>query len=105
MLEAQPSRRGLLLGLGAGLICAPAIVRAASLMPIKPLAEVPLKQFVVTGLVHDSITLEEYSERILQPMVDRLVKNVEMLTLSGSYDLSIGDIITFSGVNYNAATF
>lgn len=30
------SRRSLLIGLGAGLICAPAIVRASSLMKVKP---------------------------------------------------------------------
>ncbi len=31
------SRRSLLVGLGAGLVCAPAIVRASSLMKVKPL--------------------------------------------------------------------
>jgi len=35
------SRRGLLAGLGAGLIAAPAIVRAASLMPVRALKIVP----------------------------------------------------------------
>ena len=47
-----PSRRGFLTGLGAALITAPAIVRAASLMPIRGEA---------------LFTLDDYVARIVEP--------------------------------------
>ncbi len=39
------SRRGLIVGLGTGLVCAPAIVRASSLMKIRPLPELTVKSY------------------------------------------------------------
>lgn len=58
-----PSRRGFIKGLGA-LWAAPAIVRFASLMPVKALTP-----GIVAG--YPFMTLDEYAERIIQPMVKR----------------------------------
>ena len=48
----SPSRRSLIIGLGASLVAAPAIVRASSLMRIK--APKPLR-YMGTELVYDSV--------------------------------------------------
>ena len=48
----NPSRRSLIIGLGASLVAAPAIVRASSLMTIK--APKPLR-YMGTELVYDSV--------------------------------------------------
>ena len=39
----NPSRRSLIIGIGASLIAAPAIVRASSLMKVKPIAAGPIR--------------------------------------------------------------
>lgn len=54
----QTSRRSFLVGAAATLITAPAIVRAASLMPVKAMPTL--------------LTLEDYERRILAPMYEQL---------------------------------
>lgn len=61
MTQPALSRRGLILGLGA-VIAAPAIVRASSLMAIKPIrVPVPLPpgnyNFIVQGIYNDMMTM------------------------------------------------
>jgi hypothetical protein len=65
MLEV-PSRRGFLAGLGA-ILAAPAIVRVASLMPVKALAP-------------DFMTLDEYAERVLAPTVNNRLLTIDLIT-------------------------
>ena len=55
----NPSRRSLIIGLGASLVAAPAIVRASSLMKVK--APKPLR-FMGTELVYDSVPGPEYAD-------------------------------------------
>jgi hypothetical protein len=64
-----PSRRGFLTGLGA-CFAAPAIVRAASLMPVRAW-DIGLREG--PALVQpDWLTLDDYHTRVLQPMVNTL---------------------------------
>lgn len=52
----QSSRRGLILGLGAALVAAPAIVRAGSLMPVRAVFPANHLGFVVeAGDIYDEL--------------------------------------------------
>lgn len=64
------NRRGLITGL-ISLAAAPAIVRASSLMPVKVVKD-------------DFLTIAEYYDAILKPMIDDLVKRVELDIVYGS---------------------
>ena len=66
---SELSRRGLLGGL-IGVVASPAIVRASSLMSIKPLQRFP--------------TWEEMQDIILQPMIDRVVGLIEQDIMEGT---------------------
>jgi hypothetical protein len=97
------SRRSFITGLGALFLAAPAIVRASSLMPVKALAEgISLRKItqynfvevqpvnrldVLYGRLHvrpewadlvvpSPISLDEYSARILAPMIERMQQSV-----------------------------
>lgn len=75
-----PSRRGFLLGLGAALVTAPAIVRVASIMPVR------VPRFV-TGTeiaIRQRICLDEFSRLVLKPMVDRLANQVAAAIMAGN---------------------
>jgi len=64
------SRRGLIRGLGVSLIAAPAIVRAASLMPVKAMPQATWRQ------VHDgSLLLDAYGR---SPAMDALADMEEI---------------------------
>lgn len=81
------NRRGLITGL-ISLAAAPAIVRATSLMPVKVIKPV--------------ITLEDYANLIFKPMIDDLVKRVELDIVygSGGYRVeSIDDSVIFTPVH------
>lgn len=69
-----PTRRGFLTGLGAGLICAPAIVRASSLMQVKVWRD-PLFEYYA---LDSKFTLELYASRILNPMIENLSHAIEI---------------------------
>jgi hypothetical protein len=49
------NRRGLLAGMIGGIVCAPAIVRASSLMPVKAFKPLTLNKFDMAALKHDWI--------------------------------------------------
>ena len=59
----QPNRRGLILGLSAALVAAPAIVRAGSLMPIKASLVVPQDGIALRSIVHPTV-VADYIEKI-----------------------------------------
>ncbi len=66
MVGIQASRRGFIAGAAAALVAAPAIVSASSLMPVK----------TMSGF----LTLDDYSERILAPLIDRQLLTIDMIT-------------------------
>jgi hypothetical protein len=100
---ALPSRRRLLAGFGALLVAAPAIVRSTSIMPVKALVDsISLREItqydvgadqlvtrldVLYGGMHvrpewadlvvpSPISLDEYSARVLAPMIARMQQSV-----------------------------
>lgn len=88
------ARRSIITGLVA-LVAAPAIVKASSLMPVKATNTFGVDWGPGTTL---TLTLDEYSERILQPMVGQLADQIadEMISgrgidvLYGSLNLGVG---------------
>jgi hypothetical protein len=72
------TRRSLLIGLGAGLIAAPAVVRAASLMPVRA----PGLRF---------ITMEDYLRRVLVPAAERFRREREAFYRNLSAAIETGD--------------
>lgn len=73
-----PSRRGFLTGL-ASVLAAPAVVRAASLMPVRALQPAvwylgPISAIPCLNVQTDWLTLDDYAERILQPAIKRLAQ-------------------------------
>ena len=71
------NRRGLITGL-ISLAAAPAIVRASSIMPVK--------------VIKSTLTLEEYANLVLKPMIDDLVKRIELDLVYGSGGFSVENI-------------
>lgn len=67
----QPTRRGFIAGLGAAIITAPAIVKVASLMPVKAIDP----SIYIDGIYE--IYLDHQSDAILYFTVQRFVKCYE----------------------------
>lgn len=114
-----PSRRGFLVTLGAALVAAPAVVRAASIMPV----QTPAVALRAPGIIADwdfdpseytpldcGLTLDYYAQRILAPMIDNLQQQVAQSVMSGnegglanlqveslSGELAVGDALTIAG--------
>lgn len=66
------SRRGFLLGGLGSIICAPAIVRAASLMPVKAYPEV-MESVVITKIpVNRFLNAQEYADTMLLMLKNQL---------------------------------
>lgn len=81
------NRRGLITGL-ISLAAAPAIVRASSIMLVK--------------IINPTITLEEYTNLVLKPMIDDLVKRIELDMVYGSGGFcveSVNDSINITPVH------
>lgn len=70
----NPSRRSLIIGIGASLIGAPAIVRASSLMKVKP-----LYPSLGADLLHNNLAIK--------------VQPADLLWLPGVKGYKVGDII------------
>lgn len=60
----SPTRRGLLVGL-TGLVCAPAIVRVSSLMPVKAWVETPMP-----------LTLLDYARMLPSPTMEEVAASL-----------------------------
>lgn len=99
-----PSRRGFLTGL-ASVLAAPAVVRAASLMPVRallpagwhlgPVSAIPylnVQPEWVWNPLAAPFTLDAYASVILRPMVDILSKNVAAQIMKGSNEHSLWDL-------------
>jgi hypothetical protein len=96
-----PTRRGFLAGM-IGLIAAPAIVRASSLMPVKALAatvniEPELQQFVVTNVSGNKLlTLDAITREAVRQWKES--RDAAAVIVESAGDIRIGDVITISGV-------
>ena len=83
---ALPSRRGFLATLGAALVASPAVVRAASLMPIRtPVVELRAPALLpgVYTPMGGAMTLDDYAVRILKPHIDALAAEEEAAIMAG----------------------
>ena len=96
------ARRGFLTGLGAGLICAPAIVRATSLMAIKPIEIEVEQQYINTAAYSNTLlTMREITREVI-----KLFRNSnEFLKNAGiqyneqfAQSHQIGDTLTIKGL-------
>jgi hypothetical protein len=69
------NRRSLITGLISFAVTAPAIVRAASLMPVK--------------VIRPDLTIDEFAKRILEPMLNKLEKQIAVAIMYGnSYSIN-----------------
>jgi len=92
----QPTRRGFITA-AIGLIAAPAIVRASSLMPIKAFNS-GLQQFVVTSCTGRGNSL--LSVEMISLEAVRLFENSNRF-MQLMEEIRVGDVFTIQGVQWN----
>jgi hypothetical protein len=84
-----------------GLICAPAVVAASSLMPVRALKLLRPPVYGWTRMISykpgDTITWNDYEYRILEPMIDKMKEQIAEAIMNGTFGAFPG----FDGLHVN----
>lgn len=78
-------------------------------MPVRALKLPPLRQFIVTQAGSNILSLDEYQEAILRPMVNQLQARIANAIMNGtegglsvlcnSGGFRVGDVVTIAGIH------